>query len=221
MHSLVHVVPLFLFVHVVTVQGGKTPFAKKRWSMRPQHVQVSELDYEPSTVEDHTDEPCDSDSECEFIKVDDEVHSVPVTTAVRSRRARLIVDDSDADSLPGSPSPSKHLVFHDESDVVQDEVEAEVTASSPLSELRACTAHMDEVASFGFSCTMCRCRLDTASVQKYNQLLDEAHQIHKQARSRRDRAGMALALGLLMDAVQICSDDVRLHSTIVRTAKLV
>jgi hypothetical protein len=172
----------------------------------------------------------DSDSECEYIDVTEENDAAPTTTG-RRRNMRVVVDTSDSETSPGplSPVPSlapvKHLSFNDEGEsdrIGEDNVRFdEPSAPAEESNLLACPSHVDELEAFGLQCTLCRCNLDAAAILKYNELLDEAHRLHKQARASRDRVKMGVALGLLLDAVQICSDDVRLHSTIIRTAKLV
>ena len=62
--------------------------------------------------------------------------------------------------------------------------------------------------------------MSSEAVDAYNALLVEARSTHKRAREERNKIQLAHAMDLLMQAAEMCSDDVRLHVMISRTAKL-
>jgi hypothetical protein len=76
---------------------------------------------------------------------------------------------------------------------------------------RVCVQHAHAVAKAGFVCQSCQCSLTSSERARYNGLLATGL-------AQRDTPQGVAAL---MDAVSLCSDDVRLHRLIIRSFKRV
>lgn len=233
-------------VHITFVSRclqSKTPFARKRWSMRPSVHDVSD---------DATSSSDDDDDEVEEEEEDEEAEwDAMKTPAATIQRRRVLVDSEDEDEgagvdtrlvfegkedkatlesdsaphseheaeaefAPISPEGPVTPLYHPRTSTTdamssyhtptpQEEEDEDAAPPSPIATV--CAAHKATVAAAGFVCTQCRCDLPPDRISVYNTALQEGMAERK--------GDPTFALTRLMDAVSVCSDDVRLHKAIV------
>ena len=86
-----------------------------------------------------------------------------------------------------------------------------------------CASHAAALQRVGFTCVSCRCHMDAPGIQRYNELLRTAAALRQRGRQG---SGQPLASGSSMellrvyvDALRLCSDDVRVHAAAIRAAR--
>lgn len=145
----------------------------------------------------------------EFVDVASPEVTIPVPTAVKLEWEPVETNVNVIVSPHEYPTVKEEL--HESSGGVQD-TNDDVNNVKPS----ACPEHISAVEAQGFTCLACRCHLDDDDIDKYNDALQAGMAAKSKATTPKD---WQKAMRLLLDAVEICSDDIRLHRAIVSVSR--
>lgn len=119
----------------------------------------------------------------------------------------LVDSDVEPAGVPGpafgsTPMPRRRVVLDSDNDSAGEEVEfVPSKLDVPPPQSLACDWHQRVLKKAGLTCDRCRCMMGEDSMRQYNALLAKTV----------DRRNLDKALTASIQALELCSDDIRLH----------